>query len=121
MAFPLPFARIASILGCPANTVAANWPLVEQCLSVFPAYSNRVGIAALGTIAVETAFTFRPIHEMGSKDYFIKHYWDNENVRKMLGNRTPADAWKYAGKGFIQTTGLNNYIAEGRAIGVDRA
>ena len=120
MKFPLPIETIAGLLGCKnVQAVAANWPLIENCLEALPGYSNRVAIAALATVAVETAYTFRPVHEYGNKDYFIQHYWANEHVRKMLGNRTPDEAWKYAGRGFIQLTGQSNYAAASHEIGVD--
>lgn len=115
----LSFEQIAKAIKCPAGNVESDWPRIEQGLASFAGYSDKVAIAALATIAVETAHTFKPIHEIGSKAYFIKHYWENEHVRKMLGNITPEDAWKYAGAGYIQESGLDNYKSDGAAIGVD--
>lgn len=120
MKFPLSAEKIADLLGCRnVQAVAANWPLIEECLAALPGYSNRVAIAALATVAVETAYTFKPVHEYGNREYFVKHYWENEHVRKMLGNHTPDEAWKYAGRGFIQLTGHTNYAGASKEIGVD--
>lgn len=120
MKFALAPDKIAALTRCKnVAAVAANWPLIEECLAALPEYSNRVAIAALGTVAVETAYTFKPVHEYGNKEYFMKHYWENQRVRGWLGNKTPEDAWKYAGRGFIQITGLANYQAASKEIGVD--
>lgn len=96
-------AKIASVTGCPVANVNAYWPLILQALADRNQHSARSLAGALGTIAIETASTFEPLHEYG----------------------TPAD-WAgysggsdYAGRGFIQLTHDYNYQAAGQAIGVD--
>jgi len=68
----------------------------------------RHGAYMLATTKLETANTFRPIHEHGDRAYFIKRYGSQTRVGKELGNDTPEEGATYAGKGFTQTTGENN-------------
>lgn len=63
----------------------------------------------LATTQHETAGTFRPIHEYGSRAYFIKRYGSQTKVGKILGNDTPEEGADYAGRGYVQVTGENNY------------
>ena len=113
--FPLSGEEIAPAIRCPVAEVSANWPQIEACLADMGFASENVCIAMLATVAVETAHTFKPIHEYGSTKYFEEHY----QGRADLGDIHPGDGVKYAGRGFIQTTGELNYARDGKLIGVD--
>jgi putative chitinase len=63
----------------------------------------------LATTLHETAGTYRPIHEYGKREYFIKRYGSQTKVGKSLGNDTPEEGADYAGRGFPQVTGEYNY------------
>jgi putative chitinase len=114
---PEQITRVAHITGCPEKNVAANWPAIETCLRSLNIYSAPVAIAALGTIAVETAHTFRPVHEFGTVAYLNKMY----DCRTDLGNTAAkdGDGAKYCGRGYVQITGESNYARYGRLLGVD--
>ena len=73
----------------------------------------------LGTIYHECATTMQPIREFGGKAYFIRRYWDNQNVAKQLGNLSANDAQIYHGRGFVQLTGRYNYAKASKALGID--
>lgn len=63
----------------------------------------------LATTKHETAHTFQPIHEYGSRNYFIKRYGSQTKVGKMLGNDTPEEGAIYSGEGDVQLTGESNF------------
>lgn len=63
----------------------------------------------LATTKWETADTFKPVHEYGSRAYFIARYGSQTKVGKVLGNDTPEEGADYAGRGDSQCTGENNY------------
>jgi hypothetical protein len=73
----------------------------------------------LATIKHEVADTWEPIAERGKVDYFLRRYWENEKVRKQLGNLTPGDALRYIGRGYIQITGRRNYSVFAGLLGKD--
>lgn len=122
MSFRIPVNRIAELVRCPAVNVQQEWPLVEQCLVSMGLWSERVCVAAIATIAVETAHTFLPIDEYGSAGYFTRMY-DIEGARpevaRELGNTHPGDGAKFHGRGLIQTTGEKNYERAKQMLGVD--
>jgi hypothetical protein len=92
--------QIAEASGCPLNAVTMYWPKIVEQLDHCGINDRATQVAAIATIAIETASTFRPLHEYG----------------------TPAD-WagysggaRYAGRGFIQLTHDYNYAAYGQAV-----
>lgn len=63
----------------------------------------------LATTKHETANTFQPIHEYGSRNYFIRRYGSQTAVGKRLGNDTPEEGYFYSGVGDVQLTGETNF------------
>jgi hypothetical protein len=122
MSFPLTPSQIAPLIHCPAQAIAEQWPHVEGCLQDMEIDSVNACIAALATIAVETAHEFKPIDEFGGPEYWHKMYdieGSRPEVARRLGNLAPGDGVKYHGRGLIQTTGKINYAEDGKLIGVD--
>ena len=98
------------VSGCEAILEAcAGWP------ASWTAY-------ALATAYHETAGTMQPILERGGAAYFTRMY-DIQGQRpakaRELGNLTPGDGARYAGRGYVQLTGRNNYLRAGKMLGVD--
>lgn len=82
--------------------------------------SNPKWIAyMLATVWHETAFTFYPIDEYGSNEYFEKRYGYQTKVGRNLGNLHPNDGAKYHGRGYVQLTGRYNYTKVGQLLQLD--
>lgn len=63
----------------------------------------------LSTTGHETAWTFKPIHEYGSKAYFIRRYGGQTRKGQELGNDTADEGFYYRGTGDVQLTGESNF------------
>lgn len=116
--------EVSKAIKSPYLAVKDNWPLILQALNTFHVTKDSGRIAALATISVE-ARCFQPIKEYGGDKYFHRMYditspdADRRAVATRLGNTAPGDGIRYCGRGFVQTTGKNNYDVLGKAIGID--
>lgn len=78
----------------------------------------------LATSWHETGKTMQPIKEIGGPAYFTRMYdinGDRPAKARELGNLTPGDGAKYAGRGYVQLTGKTNYARYGIADSPDDA
>lgn len=66
----------------------------------------------LATIFHETAYTMQPVEERGGYNYF-------RYLIGKLGIKTLAMANKYKGRGYVQLTGLINYLLFKVLLGID--
>lgn len=97
--------QIAAATGCPQANVETNWPLILTALDARGISDRAVQIAAIGTVAIETASTFEPVREA----FWLDDDWRREYLRY----------YPYYGRGYIQLTWAENYTAYGNDIGVD--
>ena len=97
------------VQGCKAIIAACtDWPVA------WTAY-------ALATAYHETAGTMQPIKEYGGPAYFRRRYdieGSNPALARRLGNTAPGDGVKFAGRGYVQLTGRDNYARAQEKLGV---
>lgn len=78
----------------------------------------------INTPARQAAFLAQIGHESGGMKW-LSEIWGPTPAqrryegRKDLGNTQPGDGSRFRGRGLIQTTGRANYVATGKALGLD--
>lgn len=93
---------VAKAIHCPEAAVTSDWPLILQCLQALILGDELTQVAVLATVAVETAYEFKPIKEKGGSAYLMSKPY-----------------FPYYGRGYIQITWKYNYAAYGKALGID--
>lgn len=97
--------QLAAAAESPVDAVRENWPRLVEQMTHAGIYDRMVAIAMIGTIAKESASTFRPIHEYRNADGSIPPIW-----------HTYDGGPEFHGRGFIQNTHRYNYAALGPKI-----
>ena len=97
-----------------------NLKLIIDTSEIYGASTNQLAYI-LATAYHETAHDFFPRYEFGKLEYFVRRYWLNSKVAKMLGNESAEEAFKYRGRGLVQVTGETNYEKFGIADNPDKA
>ena len=104
---------------------------VEGCEAILEAMDGAPlshAAYALATAFLETASTMQPVAEANwlsvaaRERYFFRMYdigGARPGVARTLGNTTPGDGVKFAGRGYVQLTGRRNYKHAGDEIGLD--
>ncbi len=97
-------------------------------LEVFLAYAEKVDTPVdhlayiLATAYHEVDRTMQPIKEKGGDSYFFRMYdieGNRPHVARDLGNTRKGDGVKYAGRGYVQLTGRNNYQRASTKLNLD--
>ena len=108
--------HIAWAASVPIAAVIVNHPLIVSDLHIQAINTQNVQAAAIATIAIETASTYRPVRESFWLDDRYGYEWAEEWRRTHLPT---SRYWPYYGRGFVQLTWESNYREEGNAIGQD--
>lgn len=95
---------------------------IKACLAACEGAPLSHAAYMLATAWHETGETMQPVKEKGGTAYFTRMYditGDRPAKARELGNLTPGDGARYAGRGYVQLTGKVNYHKAGLALGVD--
>lgn len=97
--------QIATATTCPIAAVREHWPRLVEQLGHCGIAERSVQLAMIGTVAIETASRFAPIHEFRNADGSIPAGWHNYD-----------GGAAYHGRGFIQITHRSNYARYGPKV-----
>ena len=108
--------KVAAAVGCPlGNVTAALQPLIDA-LNEQGILDEMVLTGLLATIPVETAHTFKPVQEA----FYLSQSAANKYFDKTEYGKVDEDTHqRYYGRGFLQHTWKDAYIAIGNALGID--
>lgn len=104
----------------PYSNIVRFLPTIKNALREAGLVDAPMVAMALATIRAETE-GFEPVEEGVSKYNTDPgaHPFNRYDYRTDLGNAGPPDGERGKGRGFIQLTGIANYIKYGRRLGID--
>ncbi|MBZ5578956.1 MAG: peptidoglycan-binding protein [Acidobacteriia bacterium] len=102
----------------PIPNIRQNLPAVLRALLAHSLGDRNMVLMSLATIRAESE-SFRPLSEDASAFNTSPGGAPFDRYDRRLGNQGPPDGERFRGRGFIQLTGRANYLAHGRAIGLD--
>lgn len=111
------FARVRADFGALKQTQVDGFSIVTAALK---GWDVTWAAYALATAWHETAHTMQPVKEYGGDAYYKRMYdieGDRPQKARELGNVNPGDGVRYAGRGYVQLTGRDNY----RKFGIENA
>jgi hypothetical protein len=99
--------QIAAASGCPVAAVREHWPKLHEAMRAHHVDGRLEQMAAIGTVAIETASTFQPVREA----FWVPNAeaWRRDNLRY----------YPFYGRGYIQLTWDSNYREYGQKLGFD--
>lgn len=100
-----PAQLMADLAIAPIDNVLEDWPLIAEELANNGIWEPECAAAAVGTIGIETAHTFKPVREA----FWLSEEWRQQNLWY----------YPYYGRGYIQTTHEYNYRDLSWRVGVD--
>ena len=109
---PEDFVTVAVSMGVRLDRAREHAPHITAAMDEF----------SIATVPRQAAFLSQIFHESGFLRYAVELWGPTPQQRtygNRMGNRGDEDGYKYRGRGWIQTTGHDNYKATGEALGVD--
>jgi len=92
---------------CPFSDVQTNWPRLVEQLALCGINDRSTQMAMIGTVAIESASTFRPVREA----FYLGEPEPAETYR-----RTKLSYYPWYGRGYIQITWESNYRLYGQKV-----
>lgn len=103
-----------------SNVTVENIKKIVEANEIYGTGINQLAYI-LATAYHESGHDFLPRYEYGKAEYFVRKYWLNSKIAKILGNDDAKDAFNYRGRGLVQITGEDNYTKFGIADNPDKA
>lgn len=108
----------------PKQLAVCTGARIDRAVEWLPAIEAAMAEFGIDTPARQAAFLAQIGHESGGLKWTVELWGPTEaqrryEGRKDLGNVQIGDGFRFRGRGLIQTTGRHNYLATGKALGVD--
>lgn len=106
--------QIANAAECPVAAVRENWPRLVEQIEHCGLTNRNLWLGMIGTVAVESASTFRPVREA----YYLGETPDGrpDGLSPAERYRRTLRYWPYYGRGLIQNTWRDSYAELGPKI-----
>jgi len=99
--------QITHATQCPLSDIESNWPRLVEQLSHCGINDRATQMAMIGTVAIESASTFRPVREA----FYLGEPEPAESYR-----RNNLRYYPWYGRGYIQITWQSNYQLYGQKV-----